>query len=247
MPSSQPPSDDEGHGPSGRVGGRPTGFPGATGLKYTTTIMGPSRSGGMGLRVAGKRGHTPSGSGSSIRSALRNAKKLDTESKGDEPIIETIPPTPSSPKKPDSSAPATLTEKADDNASDSQPTPTLPGHDDSKSAPAGPRNIPIPFIPKFKGAAEMEARRRLRMQNRVPPGGPIPARTTRSAPANLNPEISSSSSSSGSESEEEKEDDPLAEDDDEFEDDAPEVDDSLDIIDADEFEYVSTYFHSMRF
>ena len=33
--------------------GRPTGFPGAAGLKYTTTIMGGTRSGGMGLRVSG--------------------------------------------------------------------------------------------------------------------------------------------------------------------------------------------------
>ena len=36
--------------------GRPTGFPGATGLKYTTTIMGANRSGTMGLRVSGGGG-----------------------------------------------------------------------------------------------------------------------------------------------------------------------------------------------
>ncbi|TCD68157.1 hypothetical protein EIP91_011435 [Steccherinum ochraceum] len=231
MPSSLPPSDDEGEGRGGRGGGRPTGFPGATGLKYTTTIMGPSRAGSMGLRVSGKRGHQTSGSRSSIRSALKEAKHLDTESRpGDGITVETIPPTPSSPHKPE--AAQSFSASTVDGPADSHAAPSA-SQDDNKSAPAGSRNIPVPFIPKFKGAAEMEARRKLRMQNRVPPGGAVPPRPTRSAPANLNPDISSSSES---ESEEEKEDDALAEDDDDFEDDAPEVDDSLDILDPDEFD-----------
>jgi hypothetical protein len=47
------------------------------------------------------------------------------------------------------------------------------------------------FIPTFKGAAEMEARRKMRMQAR---GGPL-ATDTKPLPtvvANLNPELSSS-------------------------------------------------------
>ena len=230
MPNSLPPSDDEGQsGPNGR-GGRPSGFPGATGLKYTTTIMGPSRSGSMGLRVSGKRGHAPSGSRSSMRSALKGARNLDTEARPEDVItVETIPPTPSSPKKAET-APSITAEKTDNEGVDPKQAPMM-SHGDNKSALASSRNVPVPFIPKFKGAAEMEARRKLRMLNRVPPGGPMPTRPTRSAPANFNPELSSSSSSE-SESEEEK--DPLADDDDEFEDDAPEVDDSLDIMDADE-------------
>lgn len=237
MPSSLPPSDDESRGAQGR-GGRPTGFPGATGLKYTTTIMGPSRAGSMGLRVSGKRGHAPSGSRSSVRSAFKGAKKLEVEGRHDEGgtiTVETIPPTPSSysPKKSEAT-PLHSLERNEKHLKDPAAAPTM-SQDDNKSAPASSRNGPVPFVPKFKGAAEMEARRRLRMQNRVPPGGPIPARPTRSAPANLNPEISSSSESE-SESEEEKEEDALAEDDDDSEDDAHEADDSLDIMDADEFD-----------
>ena len=93
-------------------------------------------------------------------------------------------------------------------------------------------NIPIPFIPKFKGAAEMEARRQLRMRNRIPPGGP-PLRAQLSAPATLNPERSlSSSSSSASSSDAEVERGALADEDDEddFDDNVP------DDMDDDEFD-----------
>ena len=55
MPQSPDVSDDESAaGPSGGRRVR-TGFPGATGLKYTQTIMGPSRMGAAGLRVSGRR------------------------------------------------------------------------------------------------------------------------------------------------------------------------------------------------
>ncbi|EJD01500.1 SIN1-domain-containing protein [Fomitiporia mediterranea MF3/22] len=54
MPSSPPVSDDEGtsNAPNGRR--MHTGFPGATGLKYTQTIMG-HRAGMAGMRVSGRR------------------------------------------------------------------------------------------------------------------------------------------------------------------------------------------------
>ena len=53
MPQSPQVSDDEGTSgaPNGR---RASGFPGATGLKYTQTIMG-SRAGVAGMRVSGRR------------------------------------------------------------------------------------------------------------------------------------------------------------------------------------------------
>jgi target of rapamycin complex 2 subunit MAPKAP1 len=55
MPQSPDISDDEGAaGPSGGRRVR-TGLPGHAGLKYTETIMGPSRMGGMGMRVSGRR------------------------------------------------------------------------------------------------------------------------------------------------------------------------------------------------
>ena len=55
MPQSPDVSDDESQaGPSGGRRVR-TGFPGATGLKHTQTIMGPSRMGAAGMRVTGRR------------------------------------------------------------------------------------------------------------------------------------------------------------------------------------------------
>lgn len=51
-PSSPPLSDDEGDELRPR---NVTGFPGATGLKYTQTILGPSRTGLMGMRVGDRR------------------------------------------------------------------------------------------------------------------------------------------------------------------------------------------------
>jgi hypothetical protein len=63
-----------------------------------------------------------------------------------------------------------------------------------EQAPPEPPGKGIQFIPKFKGAAEMEARRKMRMLARR---GPIAAetKTLPTATANLNSELSSSSSS----------------------------------------------------
>ena len=52
IPASPVPSDDEGS--SSKDGAQP-GFPNPTGLKYTQTILGPSRVGALGLRTSGKR------------------------------------------------------------------------------------------------------------------------------------------------------------------------------------------------
>lgn len=54
-------SDDEGGAPSGRRAHPRYPGVGATGLKYTQTIMGPSRIGAMGMRVSGRRAMTGTG------------------------------------------------------------------------------------------------------------------------------------------------------------------------------------------
>ena len=75
----------------------------------------------------------------------------------------------------------------------------------------------------------MEARRQLRMRNRFPAQPPI--RPQQSAPAIINPEISSSSSSSASSvaSLDDEEQDVLPDDDDDFDDDV-DVDDDEEVV-----------------
>jgi len=164
MPSSPPISDDEGE--------RPSGFPGATGLKHSQTIMGPNRSGALGLRVSGKR-------------ASMSKRHSGTPRQRDAHDVST----------PDSTA----TAKPTDQQTDSWVKVT--GHDSNapeantqstdEQAPPEPPAKGAQFIPKFKGAAEMEERRRVRMQARR---GPLAA-DTKPLPAivaNINPELSSS-------------------------------------------------------
>jgi len=116
-----------------------SGSPGATGLRYTQTIMGPSRSGAFGIRTSARR--------ASSNRASATPRQLNGHTLLSEP-----------------------------EASVDEP-PEL--------APKG-----VAFVPQFKGAAEMEARRRARMQARkqIPIiGGQPPSPVTP-----LNPELSSS-------------------------------------------------------
>lgn len=202
MPSSPPPSDDESNP---NRAGRSAGFPGATGLKYTTTIMGPSRTGALGLRVNGKRGSISTPRRQSVRRSLSQPRPAseDMSPKVEADATPTLPAS-ASPRQIDVVRRAVEVEIKVDEASPIEkepmpspahapPTPTTPS---SGNPPPPAGNIPIPFIPKFKGAAEMEARRQMRIRNRVPPGGPLPVRAIPAA--NLNPELSSSSSSTSS-------------------------------------------------
>lgn len=225
MPTSPAPSDDE----SGAPGhGRPSGFPGATSLKYTTTILGPSRTGALGLRTNGKRTSVADVSRLSLRRSVSLPRHPNGRS-GKEGEPDTTPTLPAS-ASPRTTA---VTENGEEHDLTSGSAPT-----DSQAtlgASSAPQlNVPIPFIPKFKGAAEMEARRQLRMRNRIPPGG-FAARPQLSAPATLNPErsLSSSSSSSPSVSDVEEEQGVLADEDDEdeFDDDVAD-----DMDDDDEFD-----------
>ncbi|KAG2752795.1 SIN1-domain-containing protein [Suillus brevipes Sb2] len=177
-PSSPPISDDESEAPDKSS----SGFPGATGLKHHQTIMG-NRSGAFGLRVSGRRAST------SKRASLI-AKRANMHNEGaDAPAAlprvnfinaaSDVDPCPITSEQADVSQPLPVQHqlRKDD------PPPELPPKD-------------VPFVPKFKGAAEMEARRRVRMMARrgVPASMPkIPSLTTRS----LNPDLSSSDDEDG--------------------------------------------------
>lgn len=220
-PSSPTPSDDE-----GRINAH-SGFPGATRLKYTTTIMGPSRMGGMGLRVAGKRA-------SMSKSSYRFSVRYGTDTP--RPTLDEK----TEPEVHDASAAeqSTATTASGSITSSVADTLKLPeqeapkdvnGSIDNGAPQEGaepPKTISPEFHPKFKGAAEMEARRKLRMQARA---RPVPGIRVPNPPVLLNPEISSSESES---EEDEEADVEPNEEDDEFDLNA-DVDDSID-IDADE-------------
>ncbi|KAG1744258.1 stress-activated map kinase interacting protein 1-domain-containing protein [Suillus lakei] len=178
-PSSPPISDDESEGPN-----KSSGFPGATGLKHHQTIMG-NRSGAFGLRVSGRRAST------SKRASLI-AKRANMHNEGaDAPAAlprvnfinaaSEVDPCPITSEQGDVTQPLPV-----------QNQPVL--RKDDPPPELLPRDVP--FVPKFKGAAEMEARRRVRMMARrgVPASMPkIPSVTARS----LNPDLSSSDDEDG--------------------------------------------------
>jgi hypothetical protein len=122
---------------------RPAGFPAAK-LRYTQTIMG-GRSGGLGLRVTGKRAST--------------SKRL---SRSNVPIPKVDVQAASPPSAQDDSQ---------------HPNPLLDSSEAKADGNSSAEEIPAPkvvqFIPKFKGAAEMEKRRRARMAARRAPNGPL--------------------------------------------------------------------------
>lgn len=225
MPSSPPPSDDEGD--PGRPGRRRFG---ATGLKYTTTIMGPSRVGAMGLRVNGKR--ASAAGKSSYRFSIKSATEVG-------PSVPVGEKTAMEAAQEASAASPTKREAADTalnganganggagtSIAASEATAVAEEHKELPKEP--PKTISPEFHPRFKGAAEMEARRRERMQARAQP---LAAVRPPPPPQYINPELSSSSES---ESEEEVDEDmPEDEDEDDF-DMVPEADDDMD---GDEFD-----------
>lgn len=157
MPISPTPSDDEGpSNPSKNT----SGFPGATGLKYTTTIMGPSRTGAYGLRVGGSR-RLSTADGASVRASLRIPRRsTGLLSSDDEEGTINGPETHSTPIN---RSPNTVPEDEGQKTGDTRKEET--------EAPEQPKSQPkaLGFIPKFKGAAEMEARRKVRLMAREPP------------------------------------------------------------------------------
>ncbi|KAF8804772.1 hypothetical protein BYT27DRAFT_7194364 [Phlegmacium glaucopus] len=146
---------------------RPMGFPGSR-LKHTQTIMG-GRSGGLGLRVNAKRLSTSKRlSGTPRQSEVKNFVSDKA------PVQEALCTTAPIPPTPVQSAPGTGSwikiQDSDDEHVSLEPTIQKPQS-------AVPEQVPVvkvvQFIPKFKGAAEMEARRRARMAARRGPGGVV--------------------------------------------------------------------------
>ncbi|KAF9239245.1 stress-activated map kinase interacting protein 1-domain-containing protein [Melanogaster broomeanus] len=170
-PSSPPISDDEGDSDKNVRG--PSGLGGAIGLKHHQTIMG-SRSGALGMRVTGRRGST-----SKRASQIANRHTSHHE-------------------EPESTPQAALSRtnaigQEVDVVVAASAAKSLPKED---PPPPEPPAKEIQFIPKFKGAAEMEARRKLRMQARQ--GQPISApRLPSITSKHLNPEISSEEEDEG--------------------------------------------------
>lgn len=153
MPQSPQISEDEAD--------RPSGFPGAK-LKYTQTIMG-GRSGGLGLRVNGKRAST-----SKRMSGAINSEEAAVASVADWPKVPEVPPPAPSPKQP---AAATLALSTPETSSP-RPQVKIEGPSAVDGAPV---TKAVQFVPKFKGAAEMERRRRARMAARRGPNGALAA------------------------------------------------------------------------
>ena len=151
---------------------RPLGFPGAR-LKHTQTIMG-GRSGLLGPRVNAKRT-----SSSKRLSTLHQTTELDDVKKflsEDAPVTKSVP----------QSAPVVSWIKVEGSESP-EPTVQVQQATDAEDVPV---NKVVQFIPKFKGAAEMEERRQLRMAaRRGARAGPSPTKPVQ--PQNLSFDTSS--------------------------------------------------------
>jgi hypothetical protein len=159
LPSSPNVSEDEQE--------RPLGLPGSR-LKHTQTIMG-GRSGGPGLRVNGKRAST-----SKRASGVLHQQDMKNFVSDNAPVQEALSTTVPNAKTLVQSAPGGDSWiKIEDSDGEGSPEPAV----NVRQATA-PDEVPVAkvvqFIPKFKGAAEMEARRRVRMAARRGPGG-LPA------------------------------------------------------------------------
>ncbi|KAI0826522.1 stress-activated map kinase interacting protein 1-domain-containing protein [Trametes gibbosa] len=217
-PSSPTPSDDDS---APTVRRRHSGFPGAN-LKYTTTIMGPSRTGAIGLRVNGKRSSMPR---HSVRLSLRTKETESTARSEDMPITTEIvaaTPTNSSPTK--AGTPRSPLKESPAPSPSPQQNGNWVVNGDTSPAQEVIRRMPV-FVPKFRGAEQMEARRRMRLMAHgqppgMPPRMPMPVQ-------NLNPELSSSSS------EAELSEDEIIQDDEEEFDMIGEADNSMEINDDD--------------
>ncbi|KII84683.1 hypothetical protein PLICRDRAFT_57646 [Plicaturopsis crispa FD-325 SS-3] len=208
MPSSPQPSDDE-H--EQRSEPNASGFPGAPRLKYTQTIVGPSHGGAMGMRVSGsRRSSTVSKRDSRTprQSLAPNALNNDSGPIPEADVATGAPPSMSIGER-------GAAESSWVNVPDKDKLPALSPRpiveDKSEDPPPAPPAKEVQFIPKFKGAAEMEARRRVRMQARVAPAV-AEVKPPPPPPIALNPEFSSSD-------EDESDNEILDEDADDFDDD----------------------------
>lgn len=195
---------------------RPLGFPGAR-LKHTQTIMG-GRSGGLGLRVNAKRVSTSKRMSTLHQETeVNDVKNFLSENAPVQDVAKSVP----------QSAPGESWIKLEESEKEESSEPTVKVQQATAPEEAPVAKV-VQFIPKFKGAAEMEKRRQLRMAARR--GAARTAPTRPAQPQNLSFDTSS---------EEDEVDDPVASEVSPEEDDyvAPTVD-NLD--EGDEFDpYVS--------
>ncbi|KAL4259349.1 SIN1 family protein [Pleurotus pulmonarius] len=153
-PPSPPLSEDETD--------RPSGFPGAK-LKYTRTIMG-NKSGAIGYRVHGKRQ-----SESKRMSGTPKQEDVQNFISAGAPVQDVL----------NNAAPISSNLNQQGANGNWAPAAALPkpvdGAEPAPPDPAPPAPKVVQFIPKFKGAAEMEARRKARMvARRQAPGAAKP-------------------------------------------------------------------------
>ncbi|KAF8880010.1 stress-activated map kinase interacting protein 1-domain-containing protein [Infundibulicybe gibba] len=160
-PASPQASDDEGD--------RPSGFPGAR-LKHTQTIMG-GRTGGLGLRVNAKR--------ASVSKRMSGTpRQLDVKNfiSANAPVQDALSTT-AQVSRSLSALPTESWDNIPDGGENSAPSSVQPNVEIQAATviEEAPAAKVVQFIPKFKGAAEMEARRRVRMAARrggAPPPPP---------------------------------------------------------------------------
>jgi len=142
-----------------------SGHPGARRLKSSTTI---GKSNGIGFRVNGK-------TVSSSRRMSRTPRTNDFITGGDKPVGDAAT---GSPPKSASDIPGASWIKVDKSDRESSPEPTL-----QVQQATAPEESPVAkvvqFVPKFKGAAEMEKRRQARMAVRRGRGAPGPSASTK--------------------------------------------------------------------
>jgi len=139
-----------------------SGHPGATRLKSSTTI---GKTNGIGFRVNGK-------AVSSSRRMSRTPRTNDFIT-GEKPTGDAA-----SPPKSASDIPGASWIKVDKSDRDSSPEPTVQVQHATVPEEAPVAKV-VQFVPKFKGAAEMEKRRQARMAVRRGRGAPGPSASTK--------------------------------------------------------------------
>ncbi|PPR03334.1 hypothetical protein CVT24_012574, partial [Panaeolus cyanescens] len=155
---------------------RPNGLPGGARLKHTQTIMG-GKSGALGLRVNARvRSSSKRISSTPKQEDVKNfisgrapvQEALETDGAGRMDVSKSVV----------QSAPDRSWIKVEENLENAEsPEPSV-----MVQQATAPEEVPVTkvvqFVPKFKGAAEMERRRRMRMAARRGPGGvpPQPAK-----------------------------------------------------------------------
>ena len=147
---------------------RPAGFPGAK-LKYTQTIM-ADKSGGLGLRVHGKRASTSkrfSKSGIQVPALQHHISTSTLAQDAASPPSITTKETIAAMnwhKDPGEAVASPPPAKITTESSPSKPEVTIEAPSVNEEAPV---QKVVQFVPKFKGADEMERRRRVRMATRL--------------------------------------------------------------------------------